>query len=262
MKLIQTLVAATLITLSAQALAADNLATVNGKAIKTSTLDYIIKDAKDHGQQVDDNAKQMITKKLIDSEIVYQAAQKAGMDKKADFKTKMALMERELLTQAYLQDFMKKNPVSDADVKKEYENYKKAYGAKEYSARHILVKTEDEAKAIISQLKKGGDFAKLAKEKSMDPGSKSKGGDLGWFSPATMVKPFSEAVQKLKKGELTQEPVQTNFGWHVIKLVDSRKAKAMPFESAKPGLTKKLQQAKLEKMLSNLRNKAKVVVSK
>jgi peptidyl-prolyl cis-trans isomerase C len=162
----------------------------------------------------------------------------------------------------YLQDFVKKNPISDADTKAAYEEYKKAYGEKEYNAKHILVKTEAEAKDVIAKLGKNGDFAKLAKEKSIDPGSKDKGGDLGWFSPATMVKPFSDAVAVLQKGATTASPVQTQFGWHVIRLVDTRAAQPVEYDKMKENLQKGLQQRNLEKMLTELRSKAKIELPK
>ncbi len=134
-------------------------------------------------------------------------------------------------------------------------------GDKEYNARHILVKTEAEANDILAQLKKGTDFAKLAKEKSLDPGSKEKGGDLGWFSPAGMVKPFSDAVVGLKKGELSATPIQTQFGWHVIKMVDSRATQVPAYDKVKEGLELTLQQRKLEKMMLGLKDKAKIEVA-
>jgi peptidyl-prolyl cis-trans isomerase C len=262
MKLTQTLIAAALLSLAPSAFAADAVATVNGKQIKQSVYDYIAKDATARGQKVDAPVKEAIVNKLVDSEIVYQEAQKLGLDKQADYLAREELARRELLTSVYLQDYVKKNPISDADTKAAYEQYKKAYGDKEYSARHILVKTEAEAKDIIAQLGKGGDFAKIAKEKSLDPGSKDKGGDLGWFSPATMVKPFSDAVGVLSKGGVTQSPVQTQFGWHVIKLVDSRVAQPLPYEKVKEGLQKNLQQRNLEKMMTELRSKAKIDIAK
>jgi peptidyl-prolyl cis-trans isomerase C len=199
---------------------------------------------------------------LIDSELVYQEAQKLGLDKQADYLAREELSRRELLTSMYLQDFVKKNPISESETKSAYEEYKKAYGDKEYSARHILVKTEGEAKDIIAQLGKGGDFAKIAKEKSLDPGSKEKGGDLGWFSPASMVKPFSDVAINLQKGSISTNPVQTQFGWHVIKLIDTRTAQPLPYDKVKDGIQKNLQQRNLEKMMAELRTKAKIDISK
>lgn len=262
MKFTQTLIAVAILSLAPSAFAADSVATVNGKAIKQSIYDYIAKDATARGQKVDDQVKQAITNKLIDSEIVYQEAQKLGLDKQPEYVAREELSRRELLTSTYLQDFVKKNPISEAETKTAYEQYKKAYGDKEYSARHILVKTEAEAKDIIAQLGKGADFSKLAKDKSIDPGSKDKGGDLGWFSPATMVKPFSDAVADLQKGGVSATPTQTQFGWHVIKLVDTRAAQPLAYDKVKDGLQKNLQQRNLEKMMADLRAKAKVDISK
>ncbi len=237
---------------------AGNLATVNGKPIKQSLYDFIAKEASARGQTVDDNVKNVIINKLIGSELVYQEAQRTGLDKQPDYQAKEELARRELLVNSFLQDYVKKHPVSDADVKLAYEKYKQELGDKEYSARHILVGTEAEAKDIIAQLGKGGDFAKLAKEKSKDPGSQEKGGDLGWFAPAGMVKPFSEAVAKLQKGKYTTTPVQTQFGWHVIKLEDTRATQPPAFDEVKEGLQKQLQQRNLEKLLTDLRAKAKI----
>jgi peptidyl-prolyl cis-trans isomerase C len=262
MKFTQTIITLAILSLAPSAFAAESVATVNGKQIKQSVYDYIAKDAAARGQKIDAPVKEAITNKLIDSELVYQEAQKLGLDKQSDYIAREELSRRELLTSTFLQDFVKKHPISDADTKAAYEQYKKAYGDKEYSARHVLVKTETEAKEIIAQLGKGGDFAKVAKEKSMDPGSKEKGGDLGWFSPATMVKPFSDAVAGLQKGAVTSTPVQTQFGWHVIKLVDTRAAQPLPYDKVKDGLQKNLQQRNLEKMMAELRTKAKIDISK
>lgn len=262
MKLTQTLIAVAILSFTSSAFAADSVATVNGKPIKQSVYDYIAKDATSRGQKVDAPVKEAIINKLVDSEIVYQEAQKMGLDKQPDYVAREELARRELLTSAFLQDYVKKNPISDADTKAAYEQYKKAYGEKEFSARHILVKTEAEAKDIIAQLGKGGDFAKIAKEKSMDPGSKDKGGDLGWFSPATMVKPFSDAVAGLQKGTVSPAPVQTQFGWHVIKLVDTRASQPLSYDKVKDGLQKNLQQRNLEKLMTDLRTKAKIDVAK
>jgi peptidyl-prolyl cis-trans isomerase C len=235
-------------------------ATVNGKAIKQTWVDYITKDAIARGQKPGDGLRNAIINELVGSELAYQEAQKQGLDKSQEYVVNTELSNRKILVNMFLQDFMKKNPVSEADTKAAYEDYKKEMGDKEYSARHILVKTEAEAKDIIAQLKKGDDFAKVAKEKSLDPGSKEKGGDLGWFSPAGMVKPFSDAVVGLKKGDVTSTPVQTQFGWHVIKLVDTRATQVPSYDKVKDGLERTLQQRKLEKMMLDLKAKSKIDV--
>jgi peptidyl-prolyl cis-trans isomerase C len=242
----------------ASAIAGDAVATVNGKPIKQSLFDFIVKDATDHGQKVDDNVRDVIMSKLISSELVLQEAQKSGMDKKPDYLAKEELTRRELLVNVYIQDYMKNHPVSESDTKAAYEKFKTELGDKEYNARHILVASEAEAKDVIAQLNKGGDFSKIAKEKSIDPGSKEKGGDLGWFALGGMVKPFGEAVAKLQKGKVS-DPVQTQFGWHVIKLDDVRELKAPAYDKVKENLQKQLGQRQLEKMLTDLRAKATVV---
>jgi peptidyl-prolyl cis-trans isomerase C len=254
-----TLLAFSAFTFASASYAADAAATVNGKPIKQSWVDFIMKDAQARGQK-GEGLKNAVINELVGSELAYQEAVKQGIDKNADVAIASEIGQRKLVVNAFLADFMKKNPVTDADTKAAYEEYKKELGDKEYSARHILVKTEAEAKEISVQIKKGGDFAKIAKEKSLDPGSKEKGGDLGWFSPAGMVKPFSDAVTGLKKGELTAEPVQTQFGWHVIKLVDSRATQVPSYDKVKSGLERTLQQRKLEKMMLGLKDKAKIEV--
>lgn len=232
--------------------------TVNGKPIKQSLVDYVLKDATARGQKVDDNVRTVVLNQMIVSELVIQEAQKQGLDKQPDYIAKEELTRRKLLVDTFIENYIRKNPVSEADTKAAYEEYKKQVGDKEYRARHILVKTEAEAKDVVAQLAKGADFAKLAKEKSLDPGSKEKGGDLDWFSPAGMVKPFSEAVTKLQKGLYTTIPVQTQFGWHVIKLDDVRTAQPPAFEKVKEGLQKQIQQRNLDKFLADLRAKAKI----
>ncbi len=259
-KIIVSLFAFGTLSFAISASAADAPATVNGKPIKQSWVDAITKDAVARGQKPSDGLRTAIINELVGSELAYQEAVRLGMDKSQDYIISSELSDRKILVNMFLQDQMKKNPVTDADTKAAYEDYKKELGDKEYSAKHILVKTEAEAKDIIAQLNKGGDFAKIAKEKSLDPGSKEKGGDLGWFSPAGMVKPFSDAVTGMKKGDVSTAPVQTQFGWHVIKLVDSRATQVPPYDKVKDGLERTLQQRKLEKIMLDLKAKAKIEV--
>lgn len=251
--------AAALMLASSLTMAAENIATVNGKPIKQSLYDYIVKDASARGQNINEDTRKMIIDKLIASELVHQEAQRTGLDKQADYMAKEELTRRELLVNTYLQDYLKKNPISEADTKAAYEKYKAEAGTKEYNAKHILVATEADAKEIIAQLDKKADFSKLANSKSMDPGSKNKGGDLGWFTPSSMVKAFSDAATKLQKGSYSKTPVQTQFGWHVIKLEDVRDSQPPAYDQVKEGLQKQLQQRQLEKLLTDLRSKAKVV---
>ena len=269
MKLIYTLLAAAIFTIANPVLAADDAATVNGKPIKQSLIDFIQKDAearaKDseaRGRKVEVASKDSIINQLVSSEIVYQEAQRLGLDKTKDYLAKEELTRRELLVNTYIQDYIKKNPVTDADARAAYDKQKAAMGTSEYSAKHILVKTENEAKDIIAQLDKKADFAKLAKEKSIDS-SKDNGGDLGWFSPAMMVKPFGDAVTGLKKGTYTTTPVQSQFGWHVIKLEDIRTTQPPAYsDKLKNEIKQQLQQIGLQKQLVDLKNKAKITMNK
>lgn len=234
-------------------------ATVNGEPIRQSFVDYIVKDAKAQGKPVDDDARANIIEKLIATELIDQEAKKSGVDKQPDFLTKEALMRRELRINAYIEDYMRQNPIDEAVLQLVYDNFKAQLSGKEYKASHILVKSEDEAKSIIGQLIKGADFARIAKEKSLDSGSGENGGDLGWFQVDSMVKPFNDAVVKLQKGIYTTAPVQTEFGWHVIRLDDLRDAQPPSFDAVKKELADDLQRQQLEKLVSGLRAKAKIV---
>jgi peptidyl-prolyl cis-trans isomerase C len=238
---------------------AADIATVNGKPVKQSLLDYIIKDATATGKKVDDNMRANIIDKLITNEVIDQEAQKSGIDKDDEFQAKVELTLHEMRINAYIQDFIKKNPVDDKALQAEYDNQKAKFKGKEYKASHILVKTEDEAKEIITQLTKGADFGSLAKDKSLDTGSKDNGGDLGWFQPANMVKPFSDAVAKLDKGNYTLTPIQSDFGWHVIRLEDQRESTPQAFEAVKEELRNGLLRQQLDKLVSSLKAKAKIV---
>jgi peptidyl-prolyl cis-trans isomerase C len=250
---------ALLISFTSFNLQAADIATVNGKPIKQSLMDYIVKNATDAGKQVDDNSRANIIDKLITNEVIDQEAQKIGIDKQPDFLAREELALHELRINAYLEDFIKKNPIDDKSLQAEYAKQNAEFNGKEYKASHILVKTEDEAKEIIQQLAKGSDFASIAKDKSIDLGSKDGGGDLGWFSTANMVKPFGDAVVKLGNGNFTPAPIKTEFGWHVIKLQDTRDTKPPTFESVKDNLHKTLLGQQLDKLVNSLKAKATIV---
>ncbi|MCE5181002.1 MAG: peptidylprolyl isomerase [Betaproteobacteria bacterium] len=235
------------------------VATVNGAPIGQARLDFLLKQTKQQGQPDTPELRKNILDKLIIEEVVAQEAVKNGLDKSADVLTQIDLAKQSVLIRAFLQDYVKNNSVSDDVVKAEYEKIKSQMGDKEYHARHILVESEAEAKSIIAQLKKDPKkFEKLAGEKSRDPGSKVKGGDLGWAAPANFVPEFSAAMTKLQKGQVTAEPVKSQFGWHVIKLDDSRTMQAPPFEEVKQNLQQRLQQQQIDKMIADLRAKAKI----
>ena len=251
-----------LTTLTSSALAAgDVVATVNGKPIKQSNYDLIVKNVQLRGQKLDGATHEAIINDLVDKELLAQEAQRLGLDKQPELIAREELTRREFLVNTFVQDYLKKNPILDSEIKAAYEQYKKAYGDKEINAWHILVKTEAEAKDIIAQLNRGGDFAKIAKEKSLDLGSKDRGGDLGWFSPATKVRVFSDVAANLNKGSISNSPVQTQFGWHVIKLIDTRPAQPLSYERVKEELMRNLQQVNIDKLLVQVRSKAKININ-
>jgi peptidyl-prolyl cis-trans isomerase C len=195
---------------------------------------------------------------VIAREVFMQEAQKRGLDATEDFKNQMELARQTLLIRELFADYQKANPVSDADIKAEYDKFVEANGGKEYRARHILVEKEEEAKAIIANLKKGQKFEDMAKKQSKDPGSGANGGDLDWANAGSYVPEFSGALVKLNKGQTTQEPVKSQFGYHVIRLDDVRQAQLPKLDEVKPQIAQQLQQQKLAKFQEELRGKAKV----
>ncbi|RQO36306.1 peptidylprolyl isomerase [Herminiimonas sp. KBW02] len=251
------LLAALIVSASLPAMA-QNLAVVNGKPIPSSRADVMIKQMTSQGQQDTPELRAMVKDELINREILIQEADKLGLGAQADVKNQIEIARQSILIRALVADYLKKNPVKDADIKAEYDRFKAQASDKEYHARHILVEKEDEAKAIIAKLKGGAKFEDLAKASSKDPGSAANGGDLDWASPASFVKPFSDAMVALKKGELSETPVKTQFGYHIIKLDDVRTAKIPTLEEVKPQIAESLQQKKLQAFQQQLRSKAKI----
>jgi peptidyl-prolyl cis-trans isomerase C len=236
---------------------AQNLAVVNGKPVPSSRADVMIKQLAAQGQADSPQLRAMVKEELINREILMQEADKRGITSSPDVKNQVEIARQSIAIRALVQDYLKNNPVSDADIKAEYDKFKTQAGDKEYHARHILVENEDEAKAIIAKLKAGAKFEDLAKQ-SKDPGSAANGGDLDWASPASFVKPFSDAMVALKKGQFTETPVKTQYGYHVIKLDDVRAAKIPTLEEVKPQIAESLQQKKLQAFQQELRGKAKI----
>ena len=232
--------------------------TVNGVTIPASRFAIMTQQAAGQGQADNPQVQAQIKDNLIKGEVVAQEAMKAGMDKSPEVMDQLDFVKQQLLVRAYVADYMKKNPIKDEALKAEYNKAKSAEGDKEYKAQHILVEDEKDAKNLIAQIKKGGNFDKLAKEKSKDAGSKDQGGKLEWTMPGNFVKPFSEAMVKLKKGEMTQEPVKTPYGYHIIKLEDTRGAKVPTFDEVKDKIRQSQQQTMMTKLLDDLRAKAKV----
>jgi peptidyl-prolyl cis-trans isomerase C len=236
---------------------AQNVATVNGKPIPAAKVDQVVKQVVAQGKATDSpQLRDAIKKDLIGREVLIQEADKQGVGGRADVKAAIDNARQSIIINAMLADYVKKNPIKDADIKAEYDHYKAQVGDKEYHARHILVGTEDEAKAIIAKLKGGAKFEELAKQ-SKDSSS-ANGGDLDWASPASYVPEFSKAMVGLHKGAITDTPVKTQYGYHVIKLEDVRPAKVPPFEEVKQQVAESLQQRKLAAFREDLMKKAKI----
>lgn len=252
-----TLLAALVATLALPA-GAQNIAIVNGKAVAKERMDALTMQVVRSGRPVTPDLQSQIREEVIAREIFMQEAQKRGLDQTGDYKMQMELAREAILIRELFGEFQKANPVTDNDVKAEYDKFVAANSGKEYKARHILVEKEDEAKAMIAQLKRGGKFEDIAKKSSKDPGSGANGGDLGWASAGNYVKEFSEAMVKLKKGQLTDAPVKSQFGFHVIRLDDERETQLPKFEEVKPQILQQLQQQKLARYQQELRGKAKV----
>jgi peptidyl-prolyl cis-trans isomerase C len=252
------LAAAILLALSVPSAFAQNIAIVNGKAVPTARAEALAQQVIRSGRQVTPEMQGQIKEEVIAREIFMQEAQARGLDGSDDFKAQMELTRQTILIRELFADFEKKNPVTDADAQAEYDKFAAANSGKEYRARHILVEKEAEATAIIAQLKKGGKFDAIAKKSSKDPGSGKNGGDLDWANASSYVKEFSEALLALKKGETTDKPVKTQFGYHIIRLEDVRSAQLPKFEEVKPQVMQQLKQQKLVKFQEDLRAKAKI----
>jgi peptidyl-prolyl cis-trans isomerase C len=252
---------ATPTTATATATASDNAvaATVNGVPIHVATVDLMVKERTAQGQPDSPELRKAIIDNLAMQTLVAAEAVKKGLDKTPEAQRQLEIVRSSLLANAFVQDYIKTNPVTDAMVKAEYEKLNAKAGASEYKARHILVATEAEAKDIVAKLKKDMKvFAALAKEKSMDPGSKANGGDLGWFNPSGMVPEFGAAVAKLEKGKFTEEPVKSQFGYHVIVLDDSRAVTPPPFEQVQEQLKQQVQRNNLKAFFDDMKAKAKI----
>ncbi len=218
-------------------------------------FDFLLKERMAQGQPDTPELRNAIREELNTRELLVREAKKKGLEKSTDVKNQMDLAAQTVLVRAYVAEWIKANPIPDAAMRKEYDAIKAQMGDKEYKVRHILVEKEDEAKEIIAALQKGDKFEKLA-ERSKDPGSKANGGDLDWNAPGNFVKPFSDAMVKLPKGKFTTQPVQTQFGWHVIAVDEIRDAKVPPFEEVKPQLQQRLQGQYLDQYFKELRAKA------
>ena len=240
---------------------AQNAVIVNGKPIPKAQLDKLVqKTGQADNPQVRDQAREM----LVTRELILQEANNRGLSQSDAVKEQIEQSRMGILVAAVFQDYVEKEGVAEADLKAAYESVKSQYTGKEYHVEHILVEKEADAKAITAQLKAGANFEELAKAKSKDPGSAPTGGDLGWVSEKSLVPEFSKAMVQLKKGQITDKPVKTQFGWHIIKMDDVRDVKAPPMEEIKDQLKQMIasdqnwQKAKFAEMMQKLRAKAKI----
>ena len=247
----------TLGTLATGALA-QNIALVNGKAVPKSRVQALAQQLERSGRPITPEIEGQIKDEVIAREIFMQEAQKKGLDATEDYKLQLELARQTILIRELFADYQKANPVTDADIQAEYDRFIASTSGTEYRARHILVEKEDQARAIIAGIKKGQKFEDIAKKQSKDPGSGAKGGDLDWASPGNFVKEFSEAMTSLKKGQMTDNPVKSQFGFHIIRLDDVRQAQVPKFEEVKPQIAQQLQQGRMNAYQQDLRSKAKV----
>ena len=239
------------------AVMAQNIATVNGKAVPKSRVDLLLQQAQKAGQQVNPEMQGQARDQVVIREIFAQEAERRGIPASADFRAQMELARQSILIRELFDDYRKKNPIADAEAKAEYDKFKGQATGAEYRARHILVEKEEEAKALLAQIKGGAKFEDLAKANSKDPGSGANGGDLDFAKPESYVPEFGSALTKLKKGEMTEAPVKSQFGWHIIRLEDTREASFPAFDDVKGQLLQRIEQVRLQKYQDELRSKAK-----
>ena len=237
-------------------------ATVNGTAISEKLIEMILKQQAAQGMPDNAESRKMIIDSLATQLILSQEAVKKGLDRTSEIADQLEMTRQSILAEAYVQDYMKSNTITDDMLKAEYDKIKAQASVNQYKARHILVEKEADAKDIIAKLKKDPKaFEALAKSKSKDPGSKDKGGDLGWFDPRGMVPEFGAAVATLEKDKFTEEPVKSKFGYHVILLEDTRPNPIPTLDQVKPGLTQQVQQQNFVKMVEDMKAKAKIEIT-
>jgi peptidyl-prolyl cis-trans isomerase C len=236
---------------------AQNIAIVNGKAVPKARAEALLAQAVKQGQPQTPELEQQVRDEIVLREMFEQEATKRGVAASAEYKQQMEFARQSILIRELFADFQKKNPVAEADVKAEYEKFKAQSAGTEVRARHILVEKEDDAKALIAQIKGGASFEDLAKKNSKDPGSGANGGDLDFANPNSYVAEFSQALAKLKKGEMTDTPVKTQFGFHIIRYEDSRPAQFPEFDAVKAQIKQRMEQQKLAGFRDEIRTKAK-----
>jgi peptidyl-prolyl cis-trans isomerase C len=234
------------------------IATVNGVVIPRSRLESVIKQQVARGAKDNDQLRAGVREALINNELLVQEANRSGVAKRPEVQQQIELTRAELIANAQIGEYLRTHPVNDAEIQKEYERAKQLTGEREYRARHILVASEDDAKAVIADLKKGQKFEEIAQKRSLDEGSRPKGGDLDWNVPSNFDKAFSDAMVKLEKGRMTDAPVRSRFGFHVIQLDDVRQVNFPKLDQVKPQIQQRIVQSRVETMVRELRAKAKI----
>jgi peptidyl-prolyl cis-trans isomerase C len=236
---------------------AQNIAVVNGKPVPKARVETLIQQAEKAGQKVSPEMQVQARDQVVLREIFVQEAERRGIQASADYRAQMELARQSILIRQLFDDFKAKNPVTDEAAKVEYDKFKAQAAGTEYRAAHILVEKEDEAKDLIKQIKAGAKFDELAKKHSKDPGSGANGGDLDFAKPDAYVPEFSKAMTTLKKGEMTETPVKSQFGFHIIRLDDTREAQFPGFDDVKGQIKQRLEQVKVQQFQEGLRAKAK-----
>ena len=237
---------------------AQNIAVVNGTPIPKARVDALVAQLVQQGQQDSPQLQTAVREELINREILMQEAARRGIPNRPDVKAQVAVAQQTVVLRALIEDFVKNNPPSDAEVKARYDALVKDAGGKEYHLHHILVDNEAQAKDLIAKIKAGASFEDLAKQYSKDPGSGKNGGDLDWSDPKAYVPEFAAAAEKLQKGQMTDAPVHTQFGWHIIRLDDTRETAPPPLEQVRQQIVQQIQQEKLQAFEESLRKNAKV----
>jgi len=233
------------------------VATVNGVQIPRSRLEVVLKQQTARGAQDNEQLRTQLREALIDNELLLQEANRGGVAKKAEVQQQIDLVRQEVIANAVVAEYLRAHPIGDADIKKEYDNAKSQTGDREYKARHVLVASEEDAKAALAEIRKGK-FDDVAQKRSLDEGTRPKGGDLDWNVPSNFDKAFADAMVKLEKGKMTDTPVRTRFGFHIIQLDDVRPVNFPPLSQVSQQIQQRLVSQRVTTLLRELRGKAKI----
>ena len=234
------------------------LATVNGTQIPRQRLDVVVRLQTARGAPDNEQLRAQVREALINNELLIQEANRSGIARKAEVQQQIDLSRQEVIANAMVSEYLRTHPVSDADIQKEYDRARAQTGDKEYRARHVLVSSEEDAKSVLADLKKGGKFDEVAQKRSLDEGTRPRGGDLDWNVPGNFDKAFADAMVKLEKGKMTEAPVRSRFGFHVIQLDDVRPVSFPPLTQVKPQIKQRLVGQRVDVLIRELRAKAKI----